>query len=283
MSHEREKRILIFTDLDGTLLDADTYSFQEALPALKRIRELKIPLILCSSKTRAELELYQRRLRIADPFISENGGGIFIPHGYFHHLPGELKRRGGYLVWELGTPYRQIRRKFLEVFGALNLKAVGMGDLKPQEISSLLNLSKTEAELARKREYDEPFYFPDKIRENQIKLVEREFQKNGLTLTRGGRLFHLTGDNDKGKAVRLLSRLYKDNRGEEISTIGLGDSLNDLAMLEEVDIPVVVRKKDGSYDRNIIRKLSPRSRKKLHKTRDIGPRGWNRAVLDLIN
>jgi mannosyl-3-phosphoglycerate phosphatase len=272
----KRKRVLIFTDLDGTLLDADNYSFKEALPALKEVKKRKIPLILCSSKTKAELELYQKKLKIEDPFISENGGAVFIPKGYFRQIPIGHKKKGKYLVLELGTPYQQIRRKFLEVFNELNLKAVSFGDLKAEEISSLLNLSKTEAKLARKREYDEPFYFLEKAKAEKIKLAEKEFNKSGLGLTSGGRLFHLTGGNDKGKAVKFLVQLYKSNWGNALLTIGLGDSSNDLSMLESVDIPVLIRKKDDSYEQNIIDKL------KVNKAQGIGPRGWNLSVLDLI-
>ncbi len=272
----KKKRVLIFTDLDGTLLDAENYSFKKALPALEKIKKRKIPLILCSSKTRAELESYQNRLKIGDPFVSENGGAIFIPRGYFRQIPDELERKGKYMVLELGIPYPKIRRKFWEVFDKLNLKAVGFGDLKAEEISSLLNLSKAEAKLARKREYDEPFYFLEKTKKEKIRLAEKEFNKSGLSLTTGGRLFHLTGGNDKGKAVKLLTQIYKSNWENDLLTIGLGDSLNDLSLLESVDIPVLIRKKDNSYDRDILQELT------IYKAPGIGPSGWSQSILDLI-
>ena len=273
---KKRKRVLIFTDLDGTLLDADNYSFEEALPALREIKKRKIPLVLCSSKTRAELELYQKKLKLEEPFISENGGAVFIPRGYFGQIPSELKKKGKYLVLELGTPYPQIRSKFLEVFDKSNLKAVGFGDLTTEEISSLLNLSKAEANLAKEREYDEPFYLLEKTRGEKIRLAEKEFNKNGLSLTTGGRLFHLTGNNDKGKAVKLLAQIYKNNWGNDLLTIGLGDSSNDLPLLESVDMPVLVRKKSSSYEQQILNKL------KVYKASGIGPQGWNQAILDLI-
>jgi len=78
------KKIIIFTDLDGTLLDNSSYSFEAALPALQLIKEKNIPLIICSSKTRKEIEHYRKKLYNLHPFISENGGGIFIPKGYFN-------------------------------------------------------------------------------------------------------------------------------------------------------------------------------------------------------
>ncbi|KAF5413010.1 MAG: Glucosyl-3-phosphoglycerate/mannosyl-3- phosphoglycerate phosphatase [Candidatus Methanocomedens sp.] len=74
---------VIYTDMDGTLIDHDTYSYEAALPALDLIRKRNIPLVFCTSKTRAELEVYCKELEIYHPLISENGGAIFIPEDYF--------------------------------------------------------------------------------------------------------------------------------------------------------------------------------------------------------
>jgi mannosyl-3-phosphoglycerate phosphatase len=274
--NEKRKRILIFTDLDGTLLDPQSYSFDAALPALERVRQRRIPLILCSSKTRAEMEFYQGRLNIDEPFVTENGGALFVPWGYFPRVPEGSEKRGRYLVLEFGIPYQKIRKRFSEVAAGLDVKPIGFGDLNAEEISSLLNLSITEAELARKREYDEAFYFPDKPNQEQMRLIEKRFNQAGLRLTTGGKLFHLHGNHDKGRAVESLIRVYADNWAEEILTIGLGDSLNDLSLLEAVDVPVLVRKEGGSYQQEILSKI------KAHKASETGPRGWNQALLELL-
>ena len=80
------KKLIIFTDLDGTLLDHKTYSFENAFEALQAIKEKNIPLIICSSKTRSEIEYYREKLSNNHPFVSENGGGIFLPEGYFRNI-----------------------------------------------------------------------------------------------------------------------------------------------------------------------------------------------------
>ncbi len=46
------KKLIIFTDLDGTLLDLHTYSFEKSLPGLGLLRQKNVPLVFCSSKTR---------------------------------------------------------------------------------------------------------------------------------------------------------------------------------------------------------------------------------------
>ena len=67
------KRIVVISDLDGTLLDHQTYSFAAALPAVRRLERLRIPLVLNSSKTRPEMEAIRGQLANCAPFIVENG------------------------------------------------------------------------------------------------------------------------------------------------------------------------------------------------------------------
>src|SRR2546423_300740 len=70
---------VVFTDLDGTLLDAETYRYDAARQGLDRLREHAIPLIICTSKTRAEVEPLRNELGNTDPFIVENGGALYVP------------------------------------------------------------------------------------------------------------------------------------------------------------------------------------------------------------
>ena len=105
---------IIITDLDGTLLDAATYSCAPALPALQMIQSRNIPLILCSSKTRSEIEVLRRKLGNNHPFVTENGGGVFIPREYFPE-PFDAEDCGGYSLIRLGLPYEEIRRHFVRL------------------------------------------------------------------------------------------------------------------------------------------------------------------------
>jgi mannosyl-3-phosphoglycerate phosphatase len=271
------KNILIFTDLDGTLLDYRTYSFEPALPALKKIKKRKIPLIICTSKTRAEIEVYQRKLKNSHPFISENGGAIFISEDYFRIISPDLVKKNGYLVRELGTPYQTLRKKLFEITQKFGHKVRGFGDMSVKEIQEKYGLNSKEAPLAKKREYDEPFYFVTSPDEKTLNKIEKEFSKNTLNMFKGGRLFHLTGKNDKGKTVRILKKMYEKEWKKKAISIGLGDSLNDLPMLLAVDVPVLVKLHSGKYEERVLRKL-----KKPFLAKGIGPKGWNQAVLQLL-
>jgi mannosyl-3-phosphoglycerate phosphatase len=260
--------IIIFTDLDGTLLHPRTYSFEEAMPALEQVRQRNIPLIFVSSKTRAEIEGYRKRLKNGHPFTSENGGGIYVPAGYFPFSAGGVMR-GGYRVSVLGKPYGDIRAEFIRLRERTKAPVKGFGDMTVNEIAALTGLSREEAALAREREFDEPFVFAQKPDERFLRAIE----ERGLRWTRG-RLYHIMGESDKGKAVRTLKTWYEREYGRMV-TIGLGDGLNDLPMLRETDHPVLVRKEDGSYEEEI-------SLPNLIKAEGVGPQGWGRAVMELL-
>jgi len=263
-------QIIIITDLDGTLLHPRTYSFDEASPALELIGTRSIPLILCSSKTTAEIEVYRKRLKNKDPFISENGGGIFIPEGYFG-FPVEGKLMKGYRVITLGKPYGEIRRVFKEIQTGTGIKAKGFGDMDLMEVAHLTGLQLSDAELAKQRDFDEPFIFEkgEKGAEKFLCAIEEA----GRHWTQG-RFYHVLGDHDKGKAVGILKGYYERAHGD-VKTIGLGDSFNDLPLLQNVDHPVLIRKEDGSYEERI--RLPG-----LIRAEGIGPAGWNEAVMALI-
>ena len=263
---------MVFSDLDGTLLDHRNYSFEPALPALSLLEERKIPLIICTSKTRAEIEPIRRTLRNDHPFISENGGGVFIPQGYFEAPLKASKQDSSYVIIELGTPYPRLREALKKIQALFPGKIEGFGDLSTERIADLCGFTLEEARWAREREYDEPFMLEDKRLEPEI---VKKAETLGLHITRGGRFYHLLGNNDKGKAVSLLTGLFQQEEENDVITFGAGDSLNDLPLLETVDCPVLVQKPDGSFD--------PKVRlPNLDYAPAPGPSGWNEAIINLI-
>jgi mannosyl-3-phosphoglycerate phosphatase len=269
---QKKYQYLVFTDLDGTLLDHETYSFEPALPALKFLKERNIPLIICTSKTRAEIEQVRTELHNTHPFISENGGAIFIPKGYFSSSFLFTKEESDYLVIELGTPYSRLREVFHQIRNLNPEKIKGFGDFSPQEVAELCGFSLQKANLAKKREYDEPFILEN---DTDLKKIQEIVKDSNLHITRGGRFYHLLGDSDKGKSILLLKNIYKEE-SKHFQSIALGDSLNDLPMLEVVDYPILVQKPDGSYDPSV--KLN-----NLILALGKGPSGWANAVFKLLN
>lgn len=268
-------RLIIITDMDGTLLDAGSYSFDAALPALGLIRKRNIPLVVCSSKTRAEIEYYREKLGNTDPFVSENGGAVFIPRGYFRRETltpsyAAAQEQEKYTVIRLGARYADLRKALSELkdegFGVR-----GFGDMTAEEITLTTGLPENEAVMAAQREFDEPFIFNGD--NNVQEKLARAIREKGFNVTRG-QFYHILGPSDKGKAVSILTEMYRRELGE-VRTIGLGDSPNDLPMLRRVDQPVVVEKTGGGYDPCF-------AGEDFKRVKGVGPGGWNRAVIELF-
>ena len=260
-------RYVVFADLDQT-----------ALPAVQALRAQGIPLVLVSSKTRAELEPIRRRLQHRDPFIVENGAAVFVPQGLFTFPLERVRTKSSYDVIELGMPYHMLRDVLKQIEDAVETPLHGFGDLSVDEIMQITGLSHTDATLATIREYDEPFLLegPQAV----VEEVCRQIVVRGLRWTKSGRLFHLSGDNDKGEAIELLMRCYQREQRlrlqpDPVESVGIGDSIADVPLLAVVDHPILVQKPDGTFDTDV---LLPR----LIRTRGVGAAGWKEAVLTLL-
>ncbi len=270
-----QTEFVIFTDLDGALLDHDTYAWEPAAEALALCRRLGVPVVLVSSKTRAEIEVIRNALQLQWPFISENGGGIAFPNECVQPPPPEAVPKAGEHVWHLGVRYDIVTRAFREIREELGRPGLrGFSDMDVQEIALLTGLPKEDAERAARREYDEPFVAGEPYGID-MDLLARAAHKRGLRVTAGGRFFHLFGACDKGEAVSRLFDWFRLER-PGLRSVGLGDGPNDIPMLKRVDVPVLVR--------------SPRPLSDLtgavpgiRITMEPGPVGWNRAILELLD
>ncbi|MCP9438434.1 MAG: HAD-IIB family hydrolase [Nitrospira sp.] len=268
--------MVVFTDLDGTLLNSRTYRFDEAREALDALQARGIPTVLVSSKTRAEMEPIRSQLRNGHPFIVENGGAVFIPAEYFlFPLPG-TRASGPYRIVEFGTPYSLLRQALKEIERDIGLSLTGYGDLSADDVALRTGLSSEEAALAKQREYDEPFFIEGTHRVPPE--LAAAIRSRGLNWTTGDRCHHLMGPQDKGRAVRRLIQYYRQaarDHHHRLTTVAVGNSLNDLPMLAAVDRPILLQQADGVYAAGIdlpglIRAPAP------------GPTGWNQAILSLL-
>jgi mannosyl-3-phosphoglycerate phosphatase len=263
--------LIIFTDLDGSLLDHADYSFAGAAHALAALREAGAPLVMTTSKTRPEVEELQHRLGMAHPFLVENGGGIFFPAAYILAATEGAETVGQYQLVRLGEPYQRIRDFFVTVRESFQLR--GFGDMEVAEVMARTGLPLTAAQMAKSRDFSEPFVF---VGPEQTADLAPLASRAGLSITKGGRFYHLIGSGQsKGRAVRITTRILRRYQTEEVVTVGLGDSLNDLPMLAEVDIPVLIPHPDTTYE--------PLSLPNLRRAEIPGSAGWGKAVLEILD
>ena len=260
---------VVFTDLDGTLLEHSTYSFAEAQPALDFLKSRGIPLVICTSKTRREVDYWRNQLGNEHPFIVENGGAVFVPVNYFAFAVPAAVRRGPYLMLELGTPYADLVKSLSGAAEESRCRVRGFSQMSVVEVSEHCQMSLEHAALAKEREFDEPFLILDQDRsEALLEAVARR----GKRWNRGGRFHHILGENDKAAAVTLVLDLYREF-DPTVRSIGLGDGLNDAPFLNAVEIPILIL----SPWLDQLHSLVPRGR----PTESPGPRGWSQGILDL--
>ncbi len=271
-----EKQLLIFTDLDGTLLDYNTYSIDEARDALEATSSLNIPVIAITSKTRHELENQPYTNEFLDIFATENGSAIYISkrNPLCNHVKG--KDMDKYIVLQIGESYRDILAKIDRAEKKTGFKVRKFSTMSVREISELSGLDLKSAGLAKKREFSEPFVY--KGEEEGLKRFIKELSLMGLECIKGGRFYHVVSKGNKGHALRIIEALYKDNYSDtKWKTMALGDSYNDIPLLDAVDMPVLLPRTDGTYI-EIPRELE----QKTIKADKPGPRGWARVVMDLL-
>ncbi|MDD4873482.1 MAG: bifunctional mannosyl-3-phosphoglycerate synthase/mannosyl-3 phosphoglycerate phosphatase [Dehalococcoidales bacterium] len=269
---------VVITDLDGTLLDSQNYSYSLALDAIRKLQGLGIPIVFCSSKTRFEQEVYREELGINTPFIVENGGAVYVPKDYFRLPFSYDKIISDYMVIEFGIAYQELRHRlsmaleaaYCQIEANASLGGIlinSFGDMTIEEVAKETGLGLKMAALAKQREYSETITV--KGNKKAVDVVFDEIKKAGLLCTFGGRFYEVTGGNDKGKAVKIILELYKMNYGNVMS-FGIGNNINDLPLLSQVNYRMLVQGADKRWQKLNISGLC--------RVKGVGPEGWSKAI-----
>mgnify|MGYP001814761393 FL=1 len=265
---------IIFTDLDGTLLDHHDYGFDAALPALRAVSERGIPLILTTSKTLAEVVKINRALANPQPAIIENGCALCFPldAGYPFDISG-YEQLDGCAVRCFPPGYAEIRGFIARQRDRHGWRLRGFDDMSTAEVAAATGLHTGQAADAKQRLCSEPFLWLDSD-ENRARFIAAA-KTAGLRVTRGGRFWHLMGNSSKALALDAMRGLFYPDPDTPTTVIALGDSENDRGMLQIADIAVVIRRHDGTH-------LDCTGTRQTIYTEQAGPQGWNQAVLEIL-
>jgi len=231
---------IIFTDLDGTLLDHYDNSFAPAESLLAELEDIGIPVIPTSSMTHAEIIELRTELANNHPFITENGAAVFIPQGYFPQQPHNTKIRGDFWVHEFSQP-RQQWRTVLDQLG-VNFPGCfrSFSDCSEQEIMAITGFGERHATLANIREYSEAIQWLGATTDKQQFITQ--LQEAGARAQQGARYLCIGGQCDKGMALLWLQDQYQRFSGDKIyHSLAVGDANNDIPMLLASDIALLIR------------------------------------------
>jgi mannosyl-3-phosphoglycerate phosphatase len=269
-SHSRAYHTVVFTDLDGTLLNHDDYSYKAAMPAIEELRANGTPLILVSSKTRAEMAQLCAELVITDPYVCENGSLIVMPEAWvksFGIATDSFTFSDGAWQFVQGAKRPQILMLLAEL--KRHYDFTGFAEMSVANVVDCTGLSEAAAAQAMQRLATEPLLWHDK--ESALIEFAQQLSKHNLRVVKGGRFYHVMAHCDKSDAVRYLLNTYESHYGAKVKSIALGDSPNDLVMLKEVDQAVVMPHKDGTYmhDNELLGEI---------RAPQEGARGWRAGV-----
>lgn len=252
-------RWTILTDLDGTLLDHDSYDWHPAQPALAEVRALGVPVIAVSSKTRAELDQLQSSIPDLYPLYGCENGGVLVD------------RRGSEeRVEVLGQPVSELVACFERIRAENGAQGLGFHEVSDDQVAHWTGLSLEDAARARQREASLPIYWPPSL-PGRSAFMEAARQA-GYRVLMGGRFLHLAGAADKGTALERIRTLLADEG--RVKVMALGDGGNDDAMLAAADWAVRIPPKHSKARPEVVSGAIMASKP--------GPEGWNEAVLQWL-
>lgn len=269
---EAGRPAVVFTDLDGTLLDHDTYRPDAVLPAVRALEARGIPIVMATSKTFDEVLCYQRLLSQPRPLIIENGGAICFPEGFAAPATGD-ERRNGYLIRQFPPGQAFIVAAVERIRAELDARFDSFHERDAAWVAAVTGLDRASAQAARQRRNSLPLRWRDTGA--KLRRFREAVARAGLHLQQGGRFLHVQGAGDKAVAMQQVLAEFEARGLADPVVVAFGDSPNDQGMLEAADIAVVVSRPDGSH-------LALNRRDGIILTRAVGPAGWAEAVEILL-
>ena len=259
----------IFTDLDGTLLDNNNYSFGDLESFINKIKG-KVEIIYNTSKTFSEVLYLNRKLKINFPFIVENGSCIFFPKGYLENkdINKNFFRYENYFGYRL-TNYTS--NNFVDCFSNLKNKYnfSFYSKLEEKKLAKITNLNISEIRRSKKRLFTNPIFWEDTEKNLLNFKIDISLHDKNLKILKGGRFLHILDNYDKGIALKKFIKIINPLNKTSLTTISLGDSENDISMLNLTDYSCVIKsKKKKIFLKN----------NKIYYSKNKAPNGWKESL-----
>ena len=232
---------VIYTDLDGTLLDHHTYAFDEALETIKALRDRGIPIIPCTSKTRAETMRLVQAMGIDGPMIVENGAAIWVPQDWGLERPAGSASDADAWCHSFGPSRSMIRRQLAILSIEWGNRYQSLCDLSDKQVAAVTGLDLDGAARAKQREHCETLIWLGTPADR--KTFAEQVETLDMRCLQGGRFVHVLTSGGKAEAVSWLHhKICRERPGfDGAISLSAGDAENDVEMLEVTDLALLVR------------------------------------------
>ena len=264
-------KFLIFSDLDGTFLNHHTYSYGSLKNYINNL-DLEFELIFVTSKTFEEILNIQNKIEINHPFIAENGACIFFPPGYlkltrntqenfFIHKSYYCYKMSNLKSEDLINSFSDLKKKYKFCF---------YSELSNKSLCELTNLKLRDAKNSKNRLFTNPIFWKD-TNEQMLNFKSDVMKiKKGLKILKGGRFFHISDNYNKAKAVTNFIKIIKSISNDRFLTVSLGDSENDICMLESTHYSCIVKREEN--------KISLKKKDNIYFSKTEAPDGWRESM-----
>ena len=267
MDNKYNKKFLIFSDIDGSFMNHRSYSYSILKKYILLLKN-HCQVIFNSSKTFEEIKELNKSLKILSPFIVENGACIFFPRNYNNIVfDKNFFKYNDYLGYKLTNKNSQLLISEINHLKK-KYKFSFLSEITDLRLKKITNLNIQQLKKSRMRMFSNPILWEDK--ETKKDQFSKEINSLGYEVSFGGRFLHLCDSYNKGKAVKEFLAILKLNKNLSYKTISIGDSDNDLSMLEQTDYSCIIK--------STKKKLLLNKKKNNYYSKNIAPEGWRESL-----
>ena len=269
MEIKQIKKRIIFTDLDETLLRKNKYYYKTLHNFINKLVRYEFLIILVTSKTYSEVINIIKQIKLKIPFSVENGGAYYIP----------IKYTKEYKYKRILNPRAVNKEVIKNILNENIVKKYSQHIEFIEYLSSskqmfITKLNNNQLENFNSREYTVPILW------HGSQKVKKEFEKcllkYNLKITFGGKLNNISGLHSKVDTMNLFINQYKNKyRTEKLITISLGDSQNDIEILNKSNYSGIIKN-------NYFKISNLEKKNNIFRSFTEAPQGWVEIIKKIL-